>query len=169
MPCWLPDGRTIVAAFIADTYVLDVDSGEVLRHFVGGGGGRECSHDGTLMAYIDGRVLNLESGTYQDLSLPQYLQEHFVEGYAASWSPGDRFLAVNESDHTVRIWEFPTNELVAELDGGMSRGSGYYGDSVAWSPDGSLLAAASEDGIVRIWSAPDFQLRVVIEGFDSAY
>lgn len=158
--CWSPDGETIVAAFNADTYILDIDSTEVIRHFAGGGGSRECSPDGTMLADIFSFVRDLESGEDYDL------EGDYAEGYAASWSPDGERLAINSGDQRVRVWNVSTGKLVAELEGGMRRASGtvaYFHDSIDWSPDGNMLAAASEDGLVRVWATVTYQLISILE------
>ena len=63
---------------------------------------------------------------------------------AIAFSPGGRLLAVIDNDHSLRLWDVATRQLLgAPLAGAVN--------SAAFSPDGTLLAAGGSDHTVRLW------------------
>ena len=65
-----------------------------------------------------------------------------------TWNPNSKYIVSGSSDHTVRIWEASSGELLRTLEGHTD-----MVNSVAWSPDGKYIASSSDDGTVKIWDA----------------
>ena len=67
---------------------------------------------------------------------------------AVRWSPDDRRLASAGHDHTVRIWDASSGQLLLTMMGHQRRSL-----CLAWHPDGTRLASGGGDQSVRIWDA----------------
>ncbi len=75
------------------------------------------------------------------------LQESILKDlFGAALSPDDRLLAVGDSDGVIRVWSFPSGQLVMTLRQHKAR---VY--DLRFSPDNRLLASASADGSVGLW------------------
>jgi WD40 repeat protein/serine/threonine protein kinase len=68
------------------------------------------------------------------------------EVFAVAYAPGGTRIAAACGDHTVKIWDALTRNVVQTL-----RGHDAYVFSVAFSPDGKHLASAGADKTVRLW------------------
>jgi WD40 repeat protein len=62
-----------------------------------------------------------------------------------AFSPDGRTLATGSVDHTVKVWDVATHQLLATLTGHTNNVNG-----LAFSPDGTL-ATGSADHTIRLW------------------
>ncbi|KIJ60998.1 hypothetical protein HYDPIDRAFT_116506 [Hydnomerulius pinastri MD-312] len=77
-----------------------------------------------------------------------------IRVYSLSFSPSGEKIASGYDDHTIRVFDVATADLV--LDTGDAVGEPWQGHtdtitSLALSPDGTRIASASEDNTVRFW------------------
>jgi len=66
-----------------------------------------------------------------------------------AFSPDGKRIASGSDDHTIRVWDADSGELIA----GPSVGHTHGVSSVAFSPDGKRIASASFDCTIRVWDA----------------
>jgi WD40 repeat protein len=69
----------------------------------------------------------------------------------ASGSGTDKVAMHNTPENLIKIWEFPSGEEVADLEG---HKDGVM--NVKWSPDGSKIASASDDKTIMLWDTEDW-------------
>lgn len=78
----------------------------------------------------------------------QEVTGHEDEVLALAWNSNGKWLASASKDHTIRIWDNESGQIMTILEG--------HTDSVrdiAWTADGSKLASASHDDTIRLWDA----------------
>jgi WD40 repeat protein len=63
-----------------------------------------------------------------------------------TFSPNGTLVATSSRDHTARLWDAATGQLIHTLTGHTDTVNG-----VAFSPDGRLLATSSGDHTARLW------------------
>jgi WD40 repeat protein len=141
----------------------DLSPGHELLTLPGRIGSAPFSPDGTKLALTaaDGSLSVVDSHT-GDVLLSWQAHSDWIEDIA--WGPDDKLIATSSgndllwgsrNDHTAKIWEAATGQLLKELPG-----DEYLGFSqVAWSPDSSRLVTASmERGISLIWDRSSGEL-----------
>ncbi|KAF9893749.1 hypothetical protein FE257_009919 [Aspergillus nanangensis] len=63
-----------------------------------------------------------------------------------AFSPDGQLLAFSSDDHTVKLWDHRTGELLQTL-----KGHSDWVSSINFSPDSQLLASASFDDSIKVW------------------
>src|ERR1039458_7435779 len=84
---------------------------------------------------------------------------HVDDVTSMTWSPDGKTLASGSGDHTVKLWDAGSGQLLRTL-------SGHAGHvwSVAWNPDGKTLASGSADHTVKLWEPGSGQLLRTLSG-----
>ncbi|HEX3049689.1 MAG TPA: hypothetical protein VHP83_03460 [Aggregatilineaceae bacterium] len=67
---------------------------------------------------------------------------------AVDWNPTQPLIASSGADHTVRIWDADTGEMIQIIQTRSDVGT------VAWSPDGDTLVYSLEDGTLERLAFP---------------
>ena len=77
---------------------------------------------------------------------------------SVAYSPDGTMLASGSSDHTVKLWNVATRELIATCAGhsGAVR-------SVAFAPNGKLFVRRGDDRLVQLWDARTHQIVLTIK------
>jgi WD40 repeat protein len=75
-----------------------------------------------------------------------------------AWSYDGKKLASASKDHTVRLWNTETGELISVLEGHTDIVHG-----VSWAPSGETLASISGDYTIKLWDTNTGQLQSQIE------
>jgi WD40 repeat protein len=102
-------------------------------------------------------------------TLVKTLEGHEGSVLTLEWSPGGTMLASgsgqdkvavhNSAENIVKIWEFSSGSVIAELvghkDGVMN---------VKWSPNSSQIATASDDKYIMLWSTEDWTRTNTLRG-----
>jgi WD40 repeat protein len=78
---------------------------------------------------------------------------------AVSFQPGAAVLATGHDDGSVRVWDWPRQELLLELDGHRMPVS-----AVAFSHDRKALATAGEDRLIHLWELPNGKALGTLDG-----
>jgi WD40 repeat protein/uncharacterized protein YndB with AHSA1/START domain len=73
--------------------------------------------------------------------------------------PDGRFLVAGSKDHTARVWDLKTNELVETL-----RGHTDYVNTVRFNSSGTTLATGGADDCLRIWDVKSWKPTAVLRG-----
>jgi len=68
--------------------------------------------------------------------------------FAVDWNPTQPLIASSSADHTVRIWDADTGEVIQIIQTSSDVGT------VAWSPDGDTLVYGLEDGTLERLAFP---------------
>jgi WD40 repeat protein len=75
----------------------------------------------------------------------------------ATFDPDGKLVATASDEGTVRLWDWRTGRVVAELQGSQPL------TSVAFSPDGSRVVTAGADGAARVWEWQTATLAAVLQ------
>jgi len=127
---WSPDGKYLaVGGDKTSIYVYDTANWELIKILEG--------HEGSVLTLefsSDGAMLASGSGT-------------------------DKVAMHNIPENMVKIWNFSSGEVIAELTG--------HQDGVLnlkWSPDGSQIATASDDKSIMLWSTTNWTRTMTLIG-----
>ena len=150
-----PDGKVLASGCFASTKTTqapvrlwDVATGKELRQLRG-----HLFWVSSLAFFADGKTL-ASGGTNEihlwDLAtgnelLPLPEPRSHVQSIA--YSPDGRLVATGNLDHTIRLWEPTTGQLIRQFEGGHTDRVWH----VVFSPDGQTLASAGNDNTIRIW------------------
>jgi RNA polymerase sigma factor (sigma-70 family) len=147
-----PDGRTLAAASRDQTVrIWNVVTGQELRRLPGHEGSLRYVAfwpDGTMVATIGnppGVVHLWDAATGKEL---RQLQGNIQLGPLAI-SPDGRFVAADNANHVIMLWEKDTGRLVHQFDTGEKK---FFGGPIAFSPDSRTLASGGEVEMVRLWN-----------------
>jgi len=66
---------------------------------------------------------------------------------------------IPSDDHTARVWNAASGEVIAKLQGHSASVT-----SAAFSPDGQRVVTASRDGTARVWNAASGEVIFMLEG-----
>lgn len=165
---WHSDGRIAIGDTAHYAYLLDSESGAILKGFYAGllvvgevppaiwsvamsPTGNELATGNSL-----GEILiwndTTTSGQYTSeyaLVLGTLEEGHTDYVLTLDWSPTGQFVASGSQDGTVRVWDASTGEQLEVIN----LGEDAWVYSVAWSPDGSKLAYGNPDGTVTLFDA----------------
>jgi WD40 repeat protein len=75
------------------------------------------------------------------------LTEHTDSVESVAISPDGKTLASGSYDHTIKLWNLKSGDLLYTLEGHAS-----FVESVAISPDGKTLASGSWDHTIKVWN-----------------
>ena len=165
---WHDDGRIAIGDIAHYAYLLDSETGAMLKGFnaglpvVGevppGIWAVDMSPSGNELVTGNGRG---EILIWNDTSTSaQYTSEYALvlgtrdEGhtdfvFTLDWSPTGQFIASGSGDGTVRIWDAASGEHLGVIEIGVDA----QVNSVAWSPDGSRLAYGNSESGVSFFDA----------------
>ncbi len=142
-----PDGQSIVATGINNTFDLWSLQGKKLQTFTG--------HSAVVNAVqfsADGEYLVSGSADHsiklwtKSGQLLQTLMGHEGEVTDVSFSPNGQMIVSGSVDKTMRLWNLQGKEVQKFV------GHSAAVNDVGFSPDGKLLASASNDKSVRLWN-----------------
>lgn len=127
---WSPDGKYLaIGGDKRSIFVYDTTNWEMIKILEG--------HEGSVLTLewsSDGTMLASGSGT-------------------------DKVAMHNIPENMIKIWNFTSGEVIAELTG--------HQDGVLnlkWSPDGSQIASASDDKMIMLWNTTNWTRTMTLTG-----
>ncbi|WP_345689212.1 serine/threonine-protein kinase [Novipirellula caenicola] len=145
-----PDGRSILGAGDAGMRVWDIDSRKLIHEYRGHDGyvnAAAFSPDGKIIlsgGWHDKTVVVWDSQTHQELLR---LSGHSGGVTRVDASEDGRYLLSASDDHTLRVWDRSSGELVSVLRGHSRVCGGQF------SSDSTQVLSFSHDGTARLWDA----------------
>jgi WD40 repeat protein/serine/threonine protein kinase len=147
-----PDGRLIATSGTnGDVKLWDAKTHREVRRFNARGKKVRCiafSPDGRLLAGSEGNyndpqvcIWDVNEGSLRELNGISGL------GPSLAFSPDGKFLATPHFDSNARLWEIPSGNLKATLQGHVGHVIG-----VAFSPDGKTLATGGYERKIKLWN-----------------
>ena len=149
---WSPDGRYVACATPRGLQLIDASTGKQLWNTPNPEPGRATelrfSRDGRrLMATLADSKCSVAAWAADSGRAIYRAVDDVVQG--AWFSPDDRWLAIAETDFSIRILNAEDATFVLAL-------KGHTGavEKIAFSADGSVMASGSRDQTVRLWRLP---------------
>jgi len=125
---------------------LDSEAATPIRHFTQVGERVRFSSHGRWLIN-EGSLLRLWRTGSWEVIVPKGLEPNNALGFAAAFSPDERWLAATQHDREIHLIDAEREETFAILEGpGEGRVS-----HLAFSPDGRRLAATRDRGEVQVW------------------
>ncbi len=118
------------------------------------------SHDGQLLATAGQHVKLWQVSTHTEIATLRH--DTYVWGLA--FSPNGQFLAVGDSEGSVKIWDVQERQIISEFEGDAN-----YVYTVSFSPDGRTLASAGYDGEIKLWSTSNWSLLGTLQNRGTVY
>jgi len=87
------------------------------------------------------------------------LQGHTGLVHSVAFSPDGKFIVTGSGDHTARLWDVQTGQLLLTLQGHTGSVS-----SVAFSPDRQSVATGSWDRTAKLWDVQKGQCLATLQG-----
>lgn len=91
------------------------------------------------------------------ISLVRSLKAEHSVFHRFAWSPTGRYVAAACNDTVVRIWAYPSGELLQRIASDVPQVT-----NVSWSPDGDLLAFASAD--IKVFNVQEQRVIATLSG-----
>jgi WD40 repeat protein len=157
-----PDGADLMTteAYRRGVTVRDVRHRKTLRTLRYAGDSTNGPGGNLRAVRPDGRLLLTNTGT--TISSPSGKEAHgaFGDADVSAFSPDGRYVAVDEGDGRVALWDGELRQRLGVLSGSFS--SGRLEDfeqvsALAFSHDGSTLAVAGSRGTVQLWDVAAHQ------------
>jgi WD40 repeat protein len=154
------DGSIAVVAWSPDSTQVLTCNGSSMRIWSGDGRAiHELNPGGfgtgtRLVAWSPDSTRIITASVYGDTvriwdAAAGHLRRQLVDDVLAlAWSPDGTRVVTGSADHTARIWNATTGEIVQHLTGHQDEIN-----SVAWSPDNNHVITGSSDYTARIWNA----------------
>lgn len=105
-----------------------------------------ASAEHIVVGYSDGTVARLNFGDQP--SVPEVKKQKGAIN-ALAFSPDGKQFASASADHSVKVWDSGTLNLLCSQEG---HGAAVF--AVAFSPDGKTMASMDSSGVVNFWTAP---------------
>ena len=182
--CWTTDSEIVIVTEW-ETYIVNVDSNEILERFdiyTLGHHRAACHRDyrirGGAVEIIDLRTgernyfVSNDAVEPIEVLVPQDAEyvEHDLD---IEFSPdASKFASIGEGCH-LAIYDGHRFRLLARIRSGILIVEGPFAipylDALAWHPDGSRFAAVGQFGGVRVWDAQTYELLQIYDGFEADY
>jgi len=145
-----PDGQHLAMCGMDDAYLVEVDTGQVVRTFIG-----HTSNVNSVAFSPDG--MQILSGSRDSTAklwdaatgtCIRTFTGHTSEVPSVAFSPGGFQVLTGSHDHTAKLWDIATGTCHRTFTG--HTGAVY---SVAFSPDGTQVLTGSNDKTAKLWNA----------------